>query len=283
MQLVEVIDGLGVIVFDNPEKERDRGLEADVVSSARRDDGQFDKTRWSMVLGAAQSRTLCAQKALDELCGLYWRPLYAFARRRGHSPEDAQDLVQGFFEHLIGSRGLATVERSKGRFRSFLLASFQNFINAENRRAHAEKRGGRAEVIRLDWQDAETRLGLEPEDRLTPETLYDAQWALLLLRRATARLEQEQAVAGKTKAFHTLKGFLGRDVDSHAPVTYQDAAEALGVGVPNVTSLIHRLRQRHTQLVREEVERTVLDPADVEAELHGLCDALVQAEGQVRA
>jgi len=251
-------------------------------SSAGPDDGQFDKTRWSMVLGAVQSRAPGAQQALAELCGLYWRPLYAFARRRGRSPDDAQDLVQGFFEHLIGSRGLATVERSKGRFRSFLLASFQNFITAENRRARAEKRGGRAELIRLDWQDAEARLVFEPEDRLTPETLYDAQWALLLLRRATERLEQEQVAAGKAKAFRTLKGFLGRDVDGHAPVTYEEAAEALGVGVPNVTSLIHRLRQRHTQLVREEVERTVLDRAEVGAELHGLCEALVQAEGRVR-
>ncbi len=283
MQLVEGINGNGVIVFHDNEKERDKGLEGDAASSAGLDDGQFEKTRWTMVLGAVQSRTPCAQKALAELCGLYWRPLYAFARRRGHSPEDAQDLVQGFFEHLIGSRGLATVERSKGRFRSFLLASFQNFISAENRRTRAEKRGGRAKVIRLDWQDAETCLVLEPEDRLTPETLYDAQWALLLLRRATERLEHEQAVAGKAKTFRILKGFLGGDVDSHAPVTYQEAAEALGVGVPNVTSLIHRLRQRHTQLVREEVERTVLDPAEVEAELHGLCEALVEAEGRVRA
>ena len=95
-----------------------------------------------MVLGAMQSRAPCAQKALAELCGLYWRPLYAFARRRGRSPEDAQDLVQGFFEHLIGSRALATVERSKGRFRSFLLASFQNFTTAENRRARAENVAG---------------------------------------------------------------------------------------------------------------------------------------------
>ena len=282
MQLSEGMKGNGVILF-NDDEERDKGLNDDVASLAGREDGQFDKTRWTMVLGAVQSRTPCAQKALAELCGLYWRPLYAFARRRGHSPEDAQDLVQGFFEHLIGSRGLATVERSKGRFRSFLLASFQNFISAENRRTRAEKRGGRAKVIRLDWQDAETCLVLEPEDRLTPETLYDAQWALLLLRRATERLEHEQAVAGKAKTFRILKGFLGGDVDSHAPVTYQEAAEALGVGVPNVTSLIHRLRQRHTQLVREEVERTVLDPAEVEAELHGLCEALVEAEGRVRA
>jgi RNA polymerase sigma-70 factor (ECF subfamily) len=245
-------------------------------------DGQFDKTRWSMVLGAMHGRAPCAQKALADLCGIYWRPLYAFARRRGHSPEDTQDLVQGFFEHLIGSRGLVTVDRRKGKFRSFLLASFQNFISAEDRRARAEKRGGRAELIRLDCQDTETRLALEPEDRLTPETLYDAQWALLLLRRATERLEQEQTVAGKAKTFRILKAFLGRDVDSHAPVTYEEAAHALGVGVPNVTSLIRRLRQRHTQLVREEVERTVLDPAEVEAELHGLCEALVQCEGRVR-
>src|SRR5271166_5318447 len=111
---------MALIVFHDDEKERDKGLEDDVGSSAGPDDGQFDKTRWSMVLGAVQSRAPCAQKALAELCGHYWRPLYAFARRRGHSPEDAQDLVQGFFEHLIGSRGLATVERSKGRFQKTL-------------------------------------------------------------------------------------------------------------------------------------------------------------------
>src|SRR6516225_7819428 len=119
------------------------------------DDGQFDKTRWSMVLGAVQSRTPCALKALAELCGLYWRPLYAFARGRGRSPEDAQDLVQGFFEHLIGSRGLATVERSKGRFHSFLFASLQNFVTGENRRARAENKHGRLVTLpKFDNHDA---------------------------------------------------------------------------------------------------------------------------------
>jgi RNA polymerase sigma factor (sigma-70 family) len=229
-----------------------------------------------------QSRAPGAPQAFAELCGRYWSPLYAFVRRRGRSPEDSQDLVQGFFGHLISSRGLATVDRSKGRFRSFLLASFQNFVAADTRRARAEKRGGRVELIRLDWEDAEAHLSLEPEERLTPETIYDAQWALLLLRRAVERLQQEQAAMGKAEAFRTLKCFLGGEVDSHSPVTYEEAARALGVGVPNVTSLIHRLRQRQTQLVRDEVERTVLDPAEVEAELHGLCEALVQAEGRVR-
>ena len=110
-------------------------------------------------------------------------------------------MVQGFFEHLIGSHGLATVDRSKGRFRSFLLASFQNFMAAEARRAGAEKRGGRAELIRLDWRDAEARFDFEPEDRLTPETLYDAQWALLLLRRATERLSKNKPRREKPKSF----------------------------------------------------------------------------------
>jgi RNA polymerase sigma factor (sigma-70 family) len=251
-------------------------------SSAVADYGQFDKTRWSMVLQAVQSRAPGAPQALAALCGRYWRPLYAFARRGGRSLEDAEDLVQGFFEHLISNRGLATVDRSKGRFRSFLLASFQNFMADQSRLARAEKRGGRAQLIRLDCQDAEARLGLEPEDRVTPETLYDAHWALLLLRRATERLQQEQATMGKAETFQTLKGFLGGDIGGRVQITYEEAASTLGISVSAVTTIIHRLRQRHKQLVREEVEHTLLDPADVDAELHGLCEALVQAEGRVR-
>ena len=117
---------------------------------------------------------------------------------------------------------------------------------AETRLARAEKRGGRAELIRLDWRDAEARLVFEPEDRLTPETLYDAQWALLLLRRATERLQQEQAAMGKAETFRTLKGFLGGDGGGRVPVTYEEAARTLGIGVAAVTTLIHRLRQRHS-------------------------------------
>jgi RNA polymerase sigma-70 factor (ECF subfamily) len=189
-------------------------------------------------------------------------------------------LVQGFFEHLISSHGLATVDRSKGKFRSFLLASFQNFMAAESRSARAEKRGGGAELIRLDWRDAEAGLSFEPEDTLTPETLYDAQWALLLLGRAAERLQQEQAATGKAETFRILKGFLGGS--GRSTVTYEQAGRTLGIGTTAVTTLIHRLRQRHRELVREEVGRTVLDPAEVEAELHGLCEALIRAEGRVR-
>ena len=220
--------------------------------------------------------------ALEQLLHDRRAQVVRYAMRLCVSPEDAQDLVQGFFEYLIGSRGLATVDRSKGRFRSFLLASFQNFISTETRRERAQKRGGHAELIRLDWRDAEARLGFEPEDRLTPETLYDAQWALILLRSATERLHQEQTATGKAETFRTLKNFLGGDGGGCGPVTYEEAARALGMDVTAVTTLIHRLRQRHRQLVREEVERTLMNPAEVEAELHGLCEALIEARGRVR-
>jgi len=251
-------------------------------SSAAPDPERFDLTRWTVVLEAAQSRAPGAPQALDNLCARYWRPLYGFARRRGHGPEDAQDLVQGFFAHLIERRALRSVDRSKGRFRSFLLASFQNFMAVETRRARAEKRGGRAEVLRLDWQDEEGRLAFEPRTPITAETLYDARWALLLLRRATGRLEQEQVVAGKGEAFRTLKGFLGEE-GARSGVSYEEAAQALRLGLPALKTLIHRLRRRHAQILREEVAQTVLHSNDVEAELHALCEALVQAEGQVRA
>jgi RNA polymerase sigma factor (sigma-70 family) len=246
-------------------------------SSAGPDRGQLNLTPWTIVLKAVQG----APQALAELCERYWWPLYAFARRSRRSREDAQDLVQGFFGHLIGSRALATVDRSKGRFRNFLLASFKNFMMADARRAGAEIHGGHAVMIPLNWEDIEA-FGLEPEERLTPETLYDAQWALVLLRRATERLQQEQVAKGKGETFRILKGFLGGGGGSRVPITYEEAARALGVDVPNVTNLIRRLRQRHGQLVREEVKRTVLDPTEVEDELRGLCEALVQAEGRVR-
>jgi RNA polymerase sigma factor (sigma-70 family) len=250
-------------------------------SSTVPDAARFDSTRWTVVLEAAQSRAPGGPEALARLCARYWQPLYGFARRRGHGPEDAQDLVQAFFAHLIEQRALRRVDRSKGRFRSFLLASFQKFMANETRRAGAEKRGGRIEIVRLDWQDEEGGLSFEPKDPLTAEILYDARWALLLLRRATGQLEQEQVAAGKGAAFQVLKAFLGGE-GARANVSYQEAARALKVGVPAVKTLIHRLRQRHAQLVRAEVERTVEDPNDVEAELRSLREALVAAEGRVR-
>jgi RNA polymerase sigma factor (sigma-70 family) len=249
-------------------------------SSAAPGAARFEATRWSVVLEAAQSRAEGGPTAFARLCESYWVPLYTFARHRGQSPEDAQDLVQGFFEHLLESRALGTVDQAKGRFRSFLLASFQNHMSKERRRAKAEKRGGQAELIRIDWQDAEGRIGFEPRDSLTPETLYDARWALEMLGRATRRLEQEQITMGKGDAFHVLRSFLG-DEGGRSDLSYEEAARALKIGLPALKTLIHRLRRKHARLLREEVAETVLNPEDVDAEIRALCEALVQAEGWV--
>lgn len=242
--------------------------------------GRFAATHWSLVLVAAQSDAPRAADALAELCTRYWSPLYAFARHRGHSPENAQDLVQGFFEHLIGSHGLRSVAPAKGRFRSFLLASFQNYTVTEIRRAHCEKRGGCAELIRLDWENAEGELVFEPADRLTPEILYDAQWALLLLDRATKRLEQEYEASGKGQVFQALQGFLGNE-GSQARVGYEESARALQSSVSAIGTMVHRLRRRHGQLVREEVAQTLINAAQVDAEVHALCESLIAAGRRV--
>ena len=157
---------------------------------------------------AAQNRVEGGQAALAELCRLYWYPLYVFARRRGHSPDDAQDLTQGFFLHLLEHRALARVDRLKGKFRSFLLASFQNYLSIEARRARCLKRGGSCEFVTLDLERAESHYLLEPADSLTAEKIFDGRWAMTLLGRAMTLLGEEYAAQDKTSTFEMLKSFL---------------------------------------------------------------------------
>src|SRR6516225_9696669 len=157
---------------------------------------------------AAQNRVEGGQAALAELCRLYWYPLYVFARRRGHSPDDAQDLTQGFFLHLLEHRALAGVDRLKGKFRSFLLASFQNHLSDQVDRARRFKRGGDQEFVWLDAQEAEQRYRLEPVEYLTAEKMFDARWAVMLLAEVLNRLRQEYATEGKTPKFEALNVFL---------------------------------------------------------------------------
>src|SRR5215468_9834482 len=170
-------------------------------ASAEGSAGQFHTTRWTLVLVSAQNQGQAAQVALTELCRIYWYPLYAFARRRGYSPDDSQDLTQGFFLHLLEHRALARVDRLKGKFRSFLLASFQNFLSIEVHRACCLKRGGSCEFVTLDLQRAESRYLLEPADALTAEKIFDARWAMTLLGRAMTLLDEEYVAQGKTSTF----------------------------------------------------------------------------------
>jgi RNA polymerase sigma factor (sigma-70 family) len=242
---------------------------------------RFRTTRWSIVLLSAQSQAPGYKEALGELCNLYWYPLYAFVRRRGHSSEDAQDLTQGFFIYLLEHKALTRVDRQNGKFRSFLLASLQNYLSNEARRAHCLKRGAQVEFVYLDMQNAEDRYGQEePAEALTPEKIFDARWAMALLGEAKKRLNREYVAEGKAATFEALIAFLDPLNAKDLP-SYEDVANQLNVSVAAVKTLIHRMRKRNTALVREEVSRTVSDPADVEAESHELCEALIAAEGRI--
>jgi RNA polymerase sigma factor (sigma-70 family) len=250
-------------------------------SSVGGEAGQFHTTRWTLVMASAHDQSQAGKAALAALCQTYWYPLYAFARRRGHSPPDAQDLTQGFFLHVLEHRALTHVDRLKGKFRSFLLACFQNYLSVEAQRAHALKRGGQCQFISLDLGTAESRYRLEPADYLTAEKIFEARWALTLLEQAMAVLRQEYVTRGKESVFDNLKVFVGI-VESRPDTSYEEAAKALGVGVGTVKTLIHRLRKQYLAAVREEVARTVSDPAEIEGEIRALCAALIAAEGRVR-
>jgi len=253
--------------------ERDHGPPAEGAAS-------FHTTRWTIVMRAAQSQAQGGQSALAELCQLYWYPLYIFARRRGYSPDDAKDLTQDFFLHVIEHRAFTGVDRLKGKFRSFLLASFQNHLFDVGDRARRLKRGGDKEFVQLDTEDAEERYQLEPVEFLTPEKIFDARWAMTILKEALKQLRREYATAGKASTFEALKVFLDPDNSTAAP-SYDEAASRLQVTTGAVKTFIHRLRKRYTALLREEVSRTVSDPAELDEEIHALCEALIASEGRL--
>jgi RNA polymerase sigma factor (sigma-70 family) len=240
---------------------------------------RFRSTHWSIVFGAAQDHTPAGRAALAELYRIYWYPLYSHVRRRGYSPEDSQDLTQGFFLHLLEHRGLMQVDSQKGRFRSFLLASLQNFLSTAQRREHTIKRGGLCAFISLDAEEVKSRYQLEPTDdlALTAEQIFDARWALSLLNEAMKSVQAEHAARGKGKIFEVLKSFLP-GVSAEMP-SYEEAAATLGIREAAVNTLIHRLRKQYSIALRREVARTVSEPGAIDDEIHLLFEALVAAEG----
>ena len=244
------------------------------------DAGRFHTTRWSAVLLSAQSQAPGSQAALSELCRIYWYPIYSFVRWRGSSPEDAQDLTQGFFLHLLNHKALHHVSPVKGKFRSFLVASLQNYLSDQADSARCQKRGGNIEFVPLDTRSDEDRYRLAPLDFLTADKVFDAQWAMTLLDEAMSRLREEYAAQGKASIFETLQPFID-PVNSKAALSYEQVANALQVGSGSVKKLIFRLRKQYTSLLREEVARTVSNPSEVDEEIHSLCEALLASEGRL--
>jgi RNA polymerase sigma factor (sigma-70 family) len=226
----------------------------------------FVTTHWSVVLTAAHRDTPRARAALESLCRAYWHPLYAYVRRRGYSPEDAQDLTQEFFARLLERNAVASVAPEKGRFRSFLLASLNHFLADEWDKARAQKRGG-GKVIPFDWQSAETRLGEIPVENFTPEKAFEHRWAITLLEQVYQRLGGEYHARGKAALFETLRVALAGKSDA-AP--YAELARKLNMSAGAVKVAVHRLRQRYRQLLRDEIANTVEHPDEVEAEMRHL-------------
>ena len=227
----------------------------------------FPPTRWSLIIATRERPTTETRTALADLCGSYWYPLYAFARRAGHSAADAEDLTQGFFARLIEKHYLEDYDRERGRFRSFLLTSFRHYIANERDRALASKRGG-GRVVALDLEDAERRYQLEPADPITPERLYERRWAALLIERAMERLEAE---SDQVSHFHRLRMFLtGEPVNT----SYRQLAEEIGVSEGAAKMAVFRLRGKFRNLLQAQVAETVASQKEIKEELRYLLSVL---------
>ncbi len=231
----------------------------------------FATTCWSRVVAAGGAGSDDARVALSELCQAYWHPLYAYVRSRGFSAADAQDLTQAFFMRLFEKQSLQVADRGRGKFRSFLLGSLDHFINNEFDRARAQKRGGGVAPVSLDFAAGESRLSLEPTHQLTPERLFERHWALAVLETVIQRLESEYRTAGKERHFESLSEALAGDRDRP---DFAAIGQRLDMTADAARQAAHRLRKRYRSLLREEVGRTVADPADVDEELADLFRAL---------
>ncbi|HET6408321.1 MAG TPA: sigma-70 family RNA polymerase sigma factor [Chthoniobacteraceae bacterium] len=225
----------------------------------------FGETRWSLVL-AAQSGDE-AQLALAELCELYWYPLYAFVRRSGYSREEAEDLTQEYFARLLEKNWLANVDRAKGRFRAFLLATLKHFLANEWRRAQTEKRGGKLELVSLDINQAEERYHREPADSLSPDLLFERRWALTIIENVFTALRAEMEAAGKLNLFETLKDLLSPDARHFS---YAEAGVRLGMSEDAVKMTVYRLRKRYRDLLRAHIAATVSTNAEIDQEIREL-------------
>ena len=240
----------------------------------------FATTRWSVVLTAANSgEEPGARDALAELCRTYWRPIFSFVCRRGYSTEDAQDLTQDFFLMILHDNWLHHADESRGRFRSLLLKSLQNFLSHATERKQTQKRGGDVQFVSWDdWMaEAPSQLSISAQsfDSLPPERLFDLRWAATVVEQALQRLREECEAHGRLRLFETLRGHLTKE---RGEVSYASLATALGIAETAVKKQLHNLRLRYRWLLRDEVAHTVENPADVDDEIRHLCGVLAAGE-----
>jgi RNA polymerase sigma factor (sigma-70 family) len=233
-------------------------------------DGRFATTHWSLVLAAGDSSAPSTRQALESLCHAYWPPLYFFLRRRGHTVEQAEDLIQGFFVELLEKDVLKKCQRGRGRFRSFLIKALEYHRSNELAKSQAGKRGGGATVLSLDVTPVESRYQLHVGQGLTPEKLYERAWARTVISRARDQLEQTYAQRDQSRLFETLKRFLAGDGELPR---YSEIARELETTEGAAQVALHRMRRRLADAIRQEVSQTVARPEDVEDEIRGLFSA----------
>ncbi len=228
---------------------------------------EFATTHWSVVLAAGHGSVPAAQEALERLCHAYWYPLYAYVRRQGHAPEDAQDLTQDFFARLLEKQYFRLADPARGRFRTFLLTALKHFLANDWKKAHRQKRGSGQPLTSLDAGTAEQRFATEPVEEANPETIYERRWAATLLEKVLESLRREWTAADKGWQLEELKGSLwgGSNNSSYADIAARQQTTETAVKLA-----AHRLRQRYRELLRTEVARTVTDPAEVDDELRHL-------------
>jgi DNA-directed RNA polymerase specialized sigma24 family protein len=222
------------------------------------------------VLAASGNPTADARHALAALCQTYWNPVYAFIRRRGHTPDQAQDLTQGFFALLLEKQFLRDVDQQRGRFRSFLLAAVKHFLANERDRAHASKRGGGRLPISIDVLEAESWYAPAAVETTTPERLFERRWALSVLEHVMARLRAEYSAMGKGEQFDRLEGLLAKDADARCEALALD----MGVSAGALRMSLHRLRRKYRHILRKEIAETVSTPAEIDEEIRFLMSVL---------
>ena len=233
--------------------------------------GQFATTHWSTVVAARDSTSPESRDALERLCRTYWYPLYAFVRRKGHPPDDAQDLTQAFFERFLEKHYVKDVLQEKGRFRTFLLTTLQRFLCDAFDHSTATKRGGGIPVIALDALEAEAQLDSATDSTQSPEAMFDRAWAETVVQSSVERLRAECEADGRASLFAELKLYLSRPADRAA---YTVTGRRLGMSAEAVAMAVMRLRRRYRAMVRAEVANTVATPAEIDEEMRYLIDLL---------
>lgn len=234
-------------------------------------EGRFTATHWSVVLAAASEDSQEATAALETLCRQYWYPLYAFVRRAGHAPADAEDIVQSFFFQLLEKRSLKHADPMRGRFRTFLLASLKHFMANEWQHQHTARRGGGVPPVSLDRFSPEELYARGSPQTLTPEQLYDRTWALSVLACARDRLSEDYARRGQAERFRLLESFLPGETSEQ---TYAEAGRRLGLSEGSVKAEVHRLKVRYRMFLRAGIMPIVARLEDVDQELRELTEAL---------